>query len=104
VLGGLASVGVNVAVIRLVPEYREQDRLALVPGVTFGSNLAAFSVGTCLALAGAAGLWLFEPYVANYYIRQLNLALICAPIYALGDMQDGLGRGQAWMGLALIPP
>ena len=77
-LGGLASVGVNVAVIRLVPEYREQDRLALVPGVTFGSNLAAFSVGTCLALAGAAGLWLFEPY--------------------------GLGRRQAWMGLALIPP
>lgn len=104
VLGGLSPLGLNLAVIRLVPEYRERDEQDNLRGVTFGANLAAFSVGTTLAVLGAAGLWLFEPYVANYYVLPLYLALICIPIYALGDMQDGLGRSQAWMSIALVPP
>ncbi len=104
VLGGLSPIGLNMAVIRLVPEYRERDQLDRVRGLKFGSNLTAFAIGSGLAALGGAGLWLFEPYVANYYILPLYLALICVPIYALGDMQDGLGRGQAWMGIALVPP
>ena len=104
VLGGLSPLGLNLAVIRLVPEYRERGELDSVRGVTFGTNLAAFAIGTMVALLGAAGLWLFEPYVANYYVLPLFLALVCIPIYALGDMQDGLGRGQAWMSIALVPP
>ncbi len=104
VLGGLSSIGLNLVVIRLVPEYREQGKLALLRGLKRGTNLAAFSIGTALAVFGLLGLWLFEPYVANYYILPLYLALICVPIYALGDMQDGFGRAQAWMGTALIPP
>lgn len=104
VLGGLSPLGLNLAVIRLVPEYRERGQLERARGVTFGTNVAAFMVGTAVALLGAAGLWLFEPYVANYYVLPLYLALVCIPIYALGDMQDGIGRSQAWMGIALIPP
>ena len=104
VLGGLSPIGMNMAVIRLVPEYREHGKPDFVRGLKFGSNLAAFAIGTGFAVLGALGLWLFEPYVANYYVLPLYLALICIPIYALGDMQDGLGRGQAWMGIALAPP
>lgn len=104
VLGGLSPIGLNLVVIRLVPEYREQGNLALLRGLKRGTNLAAFLIGSALAIAGLAGLWLFEPYVSNYYILPLYLALICVPIYALGDMQDGLGRAQAWMATALIPP
>ncbi|MEQ8823054.1 MAG: lipopolysaccharide biosynthesis protein [Filomicrobium sp.] len=104
VLGGLSSIGLNMVVIRLVPEYREQGKLALLRGLKVGTNLAAFLIGTALAVVGLAGLWLFEPYVANYYVLPLYLALVCIPIYALGDMQDGFGRAHAWMAAALIPP
>ncbi|MBU2582095.1 MAG: polysaccharide biosynthesis C-terminal domain-containing protein [Alphaproteobacteria bacterium] len=104
VLGGLSPLGLNLAVIRLIPEYRERGELAKLRGVTFGSNLAAFAVGTLVAILGAAGLWFFAPQVSNYYVMPLYLALICIPIYALGDMQDGMGRSQAWMSIALIPP
>lgn len=104
VLGGLAPLGLNLAVIRLVPEYRETNQLDLVRGLKLGSNLVSFGIGTALAIVGGAGLWLFSESVANYYILPLYLALICVPMYALGNIQDGLGRGQAWMGIALIPP
>lgn len=104
VLGGLSSIGLNMVVIRLVPEYREQGKLALLRGLKVGTNLTAFLIGTALAAVGLAGLWLFEPYVANYYVLPLYLALVCIPIYALGDMQDGFGRAHAWMAAALIPP
>ncbi len=104
VLGGLSPIGLNLAVIRLVPEYLERGDLEHVRGVTFGTNLAAFAIGTAVALLGVAGLWVFEAYVANYYVLPLYLALICIPIYALGDMQDGVGRSRAWMSTALVPP
>ena len=103
-LGGLASLGLNIAAIRLLPEYRETDRLTLLRGYTRGTRLLVFFVGTLLALAGALGLYFFEDYLANYYVLPLYLALICIPMYAVCDLQDGFGRGKAWMGLALFPP
>lgn len=104
VLGGLSPLGLNLAVIRLVPEYREQGRFEALRGIALGANLVAFCIGTGLAILGAAGLWLFEAYIADYYVLPLYLALVCVPIYALGDMQDGFGRGHAWMAIALVPP
>lgn len=104
VLGGLSSLGLNLVVMRLVPEYSERGQLDLLRGLVFGTRSGAFLVGTGIAVLGGLGLWLFGSYVANYYVLPLYLALICVPIYALGDVQDGLGRGQAWMGIALIPP
>jgi O-antigen/teichoic acid export membrane protein len=38
------------------------------------------------------------------YVLPLYLAFVCVPLYALTDMQDGIGRGNAWMGVALVPP
>lgn len=104
VLGGLSSLGLNHTVMRFVPEYREigaQDRLR---GLLLGSRLVTFSVGTAIAAIGAAGLWLAGPLVAGHYVLPAYLALVCVPIYALSDLQDGIGRSRSWMGIALIPP
>ena len=32
------------------------------------------------------------------------IALFCLPLYALTQVQDGLGKGFAWMGVSLVPP
>jgi O-antigen/teichoic acid export membrane protein len=50
-----------------------------------------------------AGLWLFEP-VQSPYVLPAYLMLVCVPLYALTDVQDGIGKGFAWMGAALLPP
>ena len=50
-----------------------------------------------------AGLWLFEPCKSDY-VLPAYLALVCVPLYALTGVQDGIGKGFAWMGVALLPP
>ncbi|MEL7047792.1 MAG: oligosaccharide flippase family protein, partial [Pseudomonadota bacterium] len=52
VLGGLSPLGLNIIAMRLVPEYRETSALGRLKGFVNGSRLAAFSVGTSVALLG----------------------------------------------------
>ena len=48
-------------------------------------------------------MWLFEPF-DSHYMLPAYLALVCIPLYALTSVQDGIGKGFAWMGVALFPP
>jgi len=104
VLGGISSAGLSFAMIRLVPQLRETEDTAQLRGLLFGGRL--FSVGLSTFIAGAAGtlLWLFPQALAQHYVLPVFLALVCLPLYTLTDVQDGIGRGQAWMGVALLPP
>lgn len=104
VLGGLCHAGLSMAMIRLLPTYRETGELGLMRGLVFGGRLAAVGLGTVVAGLGLFGLWLLGPMVSGPYVMPLYLALFCVPLFALTDVQDGIGRGQAWMDLALLPP
>lgn len=103
-LGGLSPLGLNMAVIRMVPEYRERNDFARLRGLTHGCNLLILAVSTAVAAAGITGLWLFQDFVAHYYLLPGYLALVCVPLYALGNLQDGFGRSRGWMNMALLPP
>jgi O-antigen/teichoic acid export membrane protein len=99
-LGGLAHLGPNLDMIRPIPECRETGKTMLLRG----GLLVAFGARHSKALVGAAGLWLLAPHVENHYVLPVCLALVCAPMFALTDIQDGVGRGRPWMGIALLPP
>lgn len=104
VLGGLCHLGLSLAMIRLLPAYRERREMDLMRGLIRGGRLAAVGLGTVVALLGLAGLALFGQTLSSPYVLPLYLALVCVPLYALTDVQDGIGRGQAWLDLALLPP
>lgn len=104
VLGGLAPLGLDLMSIRLIPEFREKGRHDLVRGFLFGARAISVGVAATIAGVGFLGLWLFEPLVTSHYVLPMYLALICVPLYALADVQDGVGRGFAWINTALIPP
>jgi O-antigen/teichoic acid export membrane protein len=103
VLGGLSDMGLALATIRFIPHYRERGELDLVRGIVRGSRLMSLGMGTLVAAVGIIGLWLFEP-LQSHYILPAYLALVCIPLYALTGAQDGIGKGFAWMGAALLPP
>jgi len=103
ILGGLADLGLGVATIRFVPQYRETDRPALLLGIVRGSRWLALGIGTLIATAGIAGLCVFEPFEAPFMLPAY-LALVCVPLYALTWVQDGIGKAFAWMGLSMLPP
>jgi O-antigen/teichoic acid export membrane protein len=103
ILGGVADLGLGVATIRFVPQYREKGDPALLRGVVRGARRVALGVGTFIALAGAAGLYLFQP-LDPHFMLPAYLALACVPLYALTWVQDGIGKAFAWMGLSMLPP
>lgn len=104
ILGGISDMGLNIAAMRLAPAYREMNDFALLRGLTRGVRLSALTAGTVIMAIGLLGVWVFAPVIDSHFVLPAYLALFCVPLYALSDTQDGIGRGNAWMSIALVPP
>lgn len=104
VLGGITHLGINAAMMRLLPEYKEHGHLDRYRALVRGGRLFALAAGTLVAGAGMAGLYFFSEHLTQDYILPAYLALICVPLFALTEVQDGIGRGQAWIWVGLLPP
>ena len=103
ILGGLAGLGFQVAVLRLIPEYRVRNEASLLRGIILGSRLNALLVATLVAAVGAGGLYVFGDRLESYYLIPLYLAAIVLPMQAIGEIQDGIARGFNWADLSLWP-
>jgi O-antigen/teichoic acid export membrane protein len=103
ILGGLACLGFQTAILRFVPEYLERGEVPLLRGVVIGSRLQGLAASTLLALIGAAGLYYFGDRLSSYYVIPLYLGAITLPMLAVGEIQDGLSRSFNWADLALWP-
>lgn len=104
ILGGLGTAGLGTNIMRLSPAYRAAGDYAHFRGVVRGSRALSLGVGTLLMLIGLAGLAIFSDLLDSHYVLPLYLGLFCIPLIALTDLNDGLGRGQAFINAALIPP
>jgi O-antigen/teichoic acid export membrane protein len=104
ILGGLAHFGLNTASIRLAPEYRETEDFDRLRGLIRGARFASLLSGTLVMLVGLGGVYLLQDKIQSHFVLPVYLALVCIPLYTLTDVQDGIGRGNAWMSAALVPP
>ncbi len=103
IMGGLACLGVQIAVLRFVPEYRERRELDLLRGVVVGSRVQGLATSTFFALTGLAGLYLFGDQISGVYLVPLYLGAVTLPMLALGEIQEGLARSFNWAHLSLWP-
>jgi O-antigen/teichoic acid export membrane protein len=103
IMGGLACLGVQIAVLRFVPEYAERQEFDLLRGVIFGSRVQGLVTSTFFALVGLAGLYTFGDHIAGHYLVPLYLGAVTLPMLALGEIQEGLARSFNWANLALWP-
>lgn len=103
ITGGLACLGVQVAVLRFVPEYREHGEMNLLRGVIFGSRIQGLIAATIFALIAFAGLYTFGDRISGVYLVPLYLGAVTLPMIALGDIQEGIARAFSWANLALWP-
>jgi len=104
ILGAISSFGLNTSVLRFVPQYRESGEHGLARGFLRGSVWFTLGFSTFLALLGVALVTLFDGVIDDFYFIPLLLALVCLPMFALTDLQDGLSRAHSWIDLALVPP
>ena len=104
ILGGVSSLGLNIAMMRFVPDLRERGDLDGLRGLLLGGRLFVLAMATLVAGLGLGGLWLFADRLGSHYVLPAYLALFCIPAYALTDIQDGIGRARQWIGVGLLPP
>src|SRR5437773_278953 len=93
ILGGLACLGFQTAIVRFVPEYIERGETKLLRGVLVGSRVQGFIAATFFPVLGGLGLYAFGDSLSNYYLLPLYLGAITLPMLAIGEIQEGLARG-----------
>lgn len=104
VLGGIATVGLNIGAIRIVSECRERRAYDALRGFLRAGRLCVFLAGTMIAVAvGLAALHMSARYGGGHWIA-IAAVMIALPAYALTDVQDGICRGSARIVSALLAP
>jgi O-antigen/teichoic acid export membrane protein len=103
ILGGLACIGFQTAVVRFVPEYLERGENDLLRGVLLGSRIYGFAAATAVAILGLIGLFVFGDHLSGYYLIPLYLGAVTLPMLAIGEIQDGISRAFSWPNLSLWP-
>ncbi len=104
ILGGLSSLGLQLSIIRFVPQYLALGQKDLLAGVLRAGRAIPVAVASLVAALAIGGIWLSGDAIAQAYRTPLALAMLCLPLYALTDVHDGIGRSRAWIGLGLLPP
>ncbi len=104
ILGGLSHFGLGPALIRLIPSYRQKGELDSLRGLLIGVRWLALFSGTVIALLAYSLLRAYADLIDEAYILPTALGIVCIPLFAITDVQDGLGRAQGWLSVALVPP
>lgn len=103
VLGGLCGLGFSTAMMRLAPQYTAGGDFASFRGLLSGGRAVAVAASGAIALVGLTVFWLRGDFADPARAVPMGLALLCLPVFALTDVQDGLGRGQGWTFEAIGP-
>ncbi len=104
ILGGLSHFGLGHALVRLIPQYREKGDLDSLRGLLIGVRWLALFAGTVIALITYAIVRAAPDVLDDAYLLPAMLGIICIPLFAITDVQDGLGRAQGWLSVGLVPP
>ena len=103
IVGNIACLGFHTSVIRFIPEYIERGMIAELRGILLTSRLFVLIASTVFAGLGAAGIWLFSPWIESYYVVPFVLGIVCLPMIAMGDLLQGHARAYSWALFALSP-
>lgn len=103
VLGVMACGGFSTSASRFLPQYRHSGDLDGLRGFLTTSRLAAFGLGSVMAAAGIALVYLFRPVIDTPYVEPLMVVLLALPFFAFGLVQDGIARSYDWTTIAMLP-
>lgn len=104
VIGTMCGLGFATTVVRFLPEYAERGEHAHARGFLRAGHSVTFLAGVLCAAVGLAALYLLQGWYNDAYRVPMALALLSLPAFAITDFQDGVGRSQSWLTLALAPP
>lgn len=103
-VGGLSCLGFSTGIIRFISEYRTSKNFNMLRGVLYGAFLWPIFSATIIAAIGVLAIYASGDMIFhNYYLIPIYLSLICLPMFALQEIQDGAARAYDWPNVALLP-
>jgi O-antigen/teichoic acid export membrane protein len=105
VLALIAPMGLNNAVLRLIPEYQAQQRFRVLKGLLDWANPLVFAFGCVWAAVGICVVAVAgdTPYLQEAYINPLATALLVTPFFATMSLNVGIGRALGHPLTAFLP-
>lgn len=103
-VGDLGDLGLATAAQRFIPEYTRRQANDLLRGYLSRSRWIAVGSAALVAAGGVLLIRLLKPYMADYLVLPLSVALVTLPFYTIMQMQDGIARSYNWIHIALLPP
>jgi len=103
VLGFMAPLGLNVLMVRNLPDYQVRRRFARLAGQIRWTPLAVMVAGSAFAGLTACLILLFRNAIGPDRWLPLILAAACLPFFALSVLYEGIGRGFGWPLVAYGP-
>lgn len=103
ILGFIAPLGLNDAVVKFLPDYLAKHKWRRVIGVIGFSSIIVLLSGALLGCLAALILYLIRDWVPHYYLMPLYIAFACIPLFALSDLYQDMARGFGWIKLAFSP-
>jgi len=99
----VASLGLDRAAVRFIPEYVETQRPRHVAGVIRSFRWLVLAGGLALAGCWCLGVLLLADWIPAYYVAPLCAASLSIPFFAQLNLHAELSRAFAWVGLAYAP-
>ena len=103
IVGTLACLGFDIAVIRFLPKYRAAGAHAEIQGLTVAARLTALIGAIFIGAVGITLLVFFGNLIRGYYVVPLYIGILVLPMIALNDVLDGTSRANGWIVNALAP-
>jgi O-antigen/teichoic acid export membrane protein len=100
---GMVDLGLGSAAQRLIPEYIEHKRFALLRGFLRGSLWLASSIATTAAIVAALIIYGVSSHIDPSSVWPLYIACAVLPICGLGQVESGVARSYGWVNLGLSP-
>ncbi len=103
VLSVLTSFGLPWAAVRFLSEYGARNEWAKFRGFLTSARVAAIWAGTVCCVVAVTVVQLLGGQISEELALPLILVLACLPLQSLNELQEGVGKSQGWIGLALMP-
>ncbi len=91
-LGHLACMGLQTGIIKFITEYRAKLDKAHLRGALIAAPAISVCVSLLFALIGYFTLSYFGDSINKVYLMPFYLSLICLPMLAIEEVQDGIAR------------
>ncbi len=103
VLSVMTSFGLPWASVRFLSEYGARGEWDKFRGFLTSARIGAIWSGTICCLIAVGTVQLLGGRISDELALPLILVLACLPFQTLNELQEGVGKSQGWIGLALVP-